>query len=193
MFSKFFNISISFLILSLAYGFNHTDICFQDQGETYCKRDRNSQVVCRDLKCFGEYNYECGSEHCAKSEISCDHYRNLNSNLIRLMTSPILYRSLMKKKNLEMLSQIRTCPRFSSILTNTCIKSKKDCFVNNRILYLQNELIRYDENYNCGCKKEYGYRCSRMLCTKNKRSCNEIIKMISKNSSQIFRELNECV
>ena len=154
----------------LAIAFKTSNICVKSEDTCMKKINTNSYIssTCRPPKCFGNYSFECGPNHCSSDKKHCEFYRSIKSNLLRLLLSPSMYQIQLRRFEKE-LELIKACPLSGYKF------SKKDVCLKNSNCFLQIEFPHtVKKKIDCPCDKQHSYLCMKRYCVTNKKACTAL-------------------
>lgn len=163
---------IFILLINENICFESSDICLQTDLECQGISDpfNNYKNHCKKTNCTGDYSYKCDDENCAINEKSCEQFRKLKSNLMRLVLSPVMYNFEMRKYT-NVFGAIKKCQiqEYKWDRKDICMRSENCVF---KLALPYSYMINLKQRTICSCNKLYSYQCDSKYCAKHNKACD---------------------
>lgn len=154
-----------------------------------------SKELCRlrlkSSQCTGRYSIRCG-DFCATNETTCDYFTNLNQiTFFRMLLIPGLFHFQVSRYH-RFLNEIDFCTNDLKEWSpsDVCINFSSDCF-STHVYPFGKDFIRVSRRVNCDCDDEFGYKCGKLYCARDRNLCEGFrLRMNSSNQTHHIKRCN---
>lgn len=134
---KYFLVLISF---DFIFSFENSDICAQKDIDCKGIYDEHDvyKIDCKKETCQSIHKYRCDIDRCAIDQKSCHKYLDLKNDLIKVLISPLMHLSNLKKYNF-LVNGIQDCPstKLKWNPRSICLKAN-NCFTQQDFVFYRN-------------------------------------------------------
>ena len=177
------------LTLHLTIGLKSSDFCSLKQQE--CKgfydKQQNYEIKCNPIKCYGEFNYDCGLNTCSNNLDECSKFKIMNTIAFERQPMKLMLSGnhLREKNQVKLFNkQIKDCKnKVYEFDSNDFCENGRNCMT-----VIGYGHLKMGKQIDCKCPVNQSFRCEK-YCTTDSSACDYFK---SNEKSNHFSNIKDC-